>query len=221
MVNQGILPSDVLKAARPQLNALALPPGYRLDFGGEAETQVDMFRQLATALGVSLIAIFLILLFQFRSITQTLVVMVSIPLALVGAALGLLLTNNPFGFTAFVGMIGLTGVVVRNAIILVDYINEKRQQGVALEEAALQAGLRRLRPIFLTTMAAAVGVTPMILSRSLLWAPMASVIAVGLICSMFFTLVVVPVLYVLVERRRAPIVAGHLEAQPGEEAVQL
>lgn len=118
--------------------------------------------------------------------------------------LGLILTRNPFGFTAYVGIVSLSGIVVRNAIILVDYINERRAGGQDLEAAALEAGRRRLRPIFLTTMAAAAGVTPMILSGSSLWSPLASTIAVGLIFSMVNTLVVVPVLYVLLERRTVP-----------------
>jgi outer membrane protein TolC len=117
--------------------------------------------------------------------------------------LGLVLTRNPFGFTAFTGMIALSGIVVRNAIILVDYINEKLREGHSLEAAAIEAGERRLRPIFLTTMAAAVGVTPMIISGSSLWSPLASVIAVGLVSSMFFTLIVVPVLFVLVKSHGA------------------
>ena len=100
------------------------------------------------------------------------------------------------------GMISLCGIVVRNAIILIDYIKEKLHEGVPLVEAATLAGERRLRPIFLTTMAAAVGVTPMILSGSKLWSPLASVLAVGLIFSMFFTLLVVPVIYVLVFRSK-------------------
>jgi len=104
---------------------------------------------------------------------------------------------------AFIGLISVCGIVVRNAIILVDYIKEKIADGHSLEQAATEAGQRRLRPIFLTTMAAAVGVSPMILSRSALWSPLASVIAVGLICSMFFTLLVVPVLYVIVKSRTA------------------
>jgi len=113
--------------------------------------------------------------------------------------------------------------VVRNAIILVDYVNEKIAEGHALEEAATEAGQRRLRPIFLTTMAAAMGMTPMILSRSALWSPLASVIAVGLIFSMFFTLLVVPVLYVVVRSRinKAPaaalmIVMAFLIGVPGQ-----
>src|SRR5258708_21940800 len=99
------------------------------------------------------------------------------------------------------GCMALSGIVVRNAIILVDYINERRRAGSTMEEAALEAGERRLRPIFLTTMAAAVGVTPMLLSGSSLWSPLASVLASGLIFSMFFVLLVVPVLYVIVEKR--------------------
>lgn len=202
----GELPSEVLKRARPAILALAgaLPRGYRLEFGGEEETQKNTFAELIRAMTISLAAIFLVLLLQFRSVAETALVMLSIPLALVGAALGLHLTGNPFGFTAFVGLVGLCGVVVRNAIILIDHIDERRRAGDSLEKAALEAGSRRLRPIFLTTMAAAVGVTPMILSGSLLWSPMASVIAVGLLFSMFFTLVVVPVLYVLIEGRHAP-----------------
>lgn len=153
------------------------------------------------ALAISLVAIFLILLIQFKNISEPLIVMSSIPMALLGAVFGLVITGNPFGFTAFMGLISLCGIVVRNAIILVDYINEKLAEGQTLEQAAMEAGERRLRPIFLTTMAAAVGVTPMILSGSSLWSPLASVIAIGLIFSMFFTLLVVPVLFVMVKSR--------------------
>ncbi|MGJ5817757.1 efflux RND transporter permease subunit [Paludibaculum fermentans] len=231
------LPSEILKQARPKLAAMSMPPGYRIDYGGEIEGQQTTFGEMKMVMALSIVAIFLILLFQFRSPVQTLVIMMSIPLAMPGAVLGLLLTGNPFSFTAFMGVISLSGVVVRNAIILVEYINERRHAGVELEAAALEAGERRLRPIFLTTAAAAVGVTPMILSGSSLWSPLASVIAIGLICSMFFTLGVVPVLYVVCERRsagRAPVAAllvlcllgaGSLRAEPRritlEEAVSL
>ena len=91
------------------------------------------------------------------------------------------MTKNPFGFTGFLGIVSLGGVVVRNAIILVDYIRERMNEGVEIEAAAIEAGERRLRPIFLTTMAAAVGVTPMILSGSSMWSPLGSAIAFGLV----------------------------------------
>ena len=208
---EGRLASDVLREAKPRLAALSLPPGYQLTYGGEEESQAETFGEMRRALAVSLVAIFLILLFQFRSAWEPLLVMAAIPLSLLGAGAGLLLTRNPFGFTAFMGVVSLSGIVVRNSIILVDYLNERLRAGDDLETAARQAGERRLRPIFLTTMAAAVGVTPMILSRSSLWSPLASVIAVGLICSMFFTLVVVPVLFVLARRRfAAPEAEGNL-----------
>lgn len=200
-VKQGWYGSDLLKAAQAEIEALRLPVGYRIEYGGEKMNRDETFPQMTLALAISLLAIFLVMLVQFRTISDPLVVMSSIPLALPGAALGLVLTRNPFGFTAFIGMISLSGIVVRNAIILVDYIKEKIAEGQTLEQAATEAGQRRLRPIFLTSMAAAVGVTPMILSGSSLWSPLASVIAVGLLCSMFFTLLVVPVLYVLVKSR--------------------
>ncbi len=193
--------SKLLEEAMPKIKALQLPAGYRITYGGEKDNQDETFPQMLVALAISLVAIFLVLLVQFRNIADPLVVMASIPLTLFGAIFGLIITHNPFGFTSFMGLISLCGIVVRNGIILVDYCNERVAEGETLEQAARDAGARRLRPIFLTTMAAAVGVTPMILSGSSLWAPLASVIAFGLIFSMFFTLLVVPVIFVAVKSR--------------------
>jgi multidrug efflux pump subunit AcrB len=200
--DQGRLASQILTDARKQIKSLQLPPGYRIEYGGEYENQNETFGEMRFALGISLVLIFLILLLQFRTLSDALIVMAAFPLALPGAALGLFVTHNPFGFTAFIGVISLGGLVVRNSIILVDYIHERMKHGVDLEEATLEAGERRLRPIFLTTMAAAVGVTPMIISRSSMWSPLASVIAFGLLGSMFFTLVVIPVLFVVVNTKK-------------------
>ena len=160
----GYYASKILEKAMPKIQALDLPAGYRIYYGGEKDNQDETFPQMLVALAISLVAIFLVLLVQFRSISEPLVVMTSIPLTLFGAVLGLVITRNPFGFTAFMGMISLCGIVVRNGILLVDYCNEKVAAGESLEQAARDAGARRMRPIFLTTMAAAVGVTPMILS---------------------------------------------------------
>src|SRR5512136_2974557 len=208
-IKKGFYASALLNAVAPKIAALKLPPGYRIEYGGEKFNKDDNLPHMVGALGISLVAIFLVLLVQFRNISVPLVIMASIPLSLLGAAVGLLITRNPFGFMAFIGLISVCGIVVRNAIILVDYVNEKIAEGHSLEEAATEAGQRRLRPIFLTTMAAAMGMTPMILSRSALWSPLASVIAVGLIFSMCFTLLVIPVLYVVVRSRikKAPAAA--------------
>jgi multidrug efflux pump subunit AcrB/outer membrane protein TolC len=201
----GRLPSQILAEAKPQIAKLALPAGYRIDVGGEEENRLETFGEMQHALAISLVLIFLILLFQFRTLADALIVMVAFPLALPGAAFGLFVTHNPFGFTAFIGIISLGGLVVRNSILLIDYIHERMKAGVALEQATLEAGERRLRPIFLTSMAAAVGVIPMILSGSSMWSPLASVIAFGLLGSMFFTLIVIPVLFVAVHGRHVKV----------------
>jgi len=195
------LASEILGDARKQLDGLSLPPGYHIEYGGEYQNQQETFGEMRNALILSLVLIFLILLFQFRTLVDPLIVMAAFPLALPGAALGLLITHNTFGFTAFIGIISVGGLVVRNSIILIDYIHERMKAGAELEQAALEAGERRLRPIFLTSAAAAVGVIPMILSGSSLWSPLASVIAFGLLGSMFFTLVAIPVLFVVVHHR--------------------
>jgi outer membrane protein TolC/preprotein translocase subunit SecF len=205
----GTYASSILTDAMPKVKALELPAGYHLELGGEFANQRETQPEMVVALSISLLAIFLILMLQFRNLIEPLVVMASIPLSLFGVVFGLIITRNSFGFTAFMGMISLCGIVVRNAIILIDYIKEKLHEGVPLVEAATLAGERRLRPIFLTTMAAAVGVTPMILSGSKLWSPLASVLAVGLIFSMFFTLLVVPVIYVLVFRSKQQSSVGN------------
>ena len=199
----GLLPSALLKRVKAGVEELAFPPGYSMEWGGEIEGQQESFGPMTIALSVSMGIIFMLLLFQFRQVSNVLIIMASIPLSLFGALLGLVLTGNPFGFTAFLGLISLSGVVVRNGIILVEYIEERRAHGVSVEEAALEAGKRRLRPIFLTSFASAVGVLPMIISGSAMWAPLGSVIALGILCSMVFTLVFVPVLYVIVHRRSA------------------
>jgi multidrug efflux pump subunit AcrB len=200
---KGRLASEILGHARKQLDTMALPAGYRIEYGGEFENKQEISGEMRNALLLSLVLIFLILLFQFRTLVDPLIVMAAFPLALPGAALGLLITNNTFGFTAFIGIISVGGLVVRNSIILIDYIHERMQAGVELEQAALEAGERRLRPIFLTSAAAAVGVIPMILSGSSLWSPLASVLAFGLLGSMVFTLVAIPVLFVVVHRKHA------------------
>ena len=202
MFEEGVYASDLLGRVRQKIDSVPLPAGYRIEYGGERESQSSMTGGILMAGAASILLIFLILLFQFKSSTQVLVVMSSVPLSVLGAATGLLIIGMPFSFVAQVGLIGVGGVVVRNSILLVDYINERRRAGDSLLQAAHDAGARRLRPIFLTTMAAAVGVTPMILSGSLMWAPMAAVIAFGLILSMFFTLLVVPALYVVTAGRR-------------------
>lgn len=195
-VVENVLPAELLKQVQPEIAKIALPNGYHIEYGGEQGNKVETLSQMVTALAVSLVAIFFILLFQFKNLKETTIVMLTIPLSLFGAILGLYVTGNNFSFTAFVGLIALSGIVVRNAIILVDYTNELRKHGMDIRTAAIESGKRRLRPIFLTAMAAAIGVLPMIISKSPMWAPLASVLAFGVVWSMIMALLTVPILYI-------------------------
>lgn len=197
----GIKASDILKSVQPQLDQLERPDGITIAYGGDAETSEENNPRMIKALGTSLILILITLLFQFKTVGKTLIVLATFPLSLLGAFFGLYATGNPLGFTAFMGIISLIGIVVRNGIILVDYADELvRDHGYTIKAAALAAAKRRMRPIFLTSAAAAVGVVPMILGKSPLWAPMGSVLASGLIMSMVLTLFVIPLLYYLFVR---------------------
>lgn len=193
---KGIKAAKILAAVQPEIDKIKLPEGIKLIYGGEFENTNETGPGMMMSLGISLILIFLVLLFQFKNFTKVLIVLSTFPLSLLGAFLGLKLTGNPMGFTAFMGIISLIGIVVRNGIILVDYADELvHEHGYTVKAAAMATGKRRMRPIFLTSVAAAVGVVPMIAGKSPLWAPLGSVLAVGLIVSMIMTLFVVPILY--------------------------
>jgi multidrug efflux pump subunit AcrB/outer membrane protein TolC len=184
---------------RPQIDNLKLPERLSISYGGDYEAQVEVFIPMARALAVSIIIIFFILLFQFKKVKLSLLIMSTMLLTLPGAAIGLKLMGYPFSTTAFVGISSLCGLVVRNGIILIDYARVIRGKNkMPIHEAALAAGKRRMRPIFLTSAAASVGVIPMIISRSPLWGPLGSVICFGLIISMVLTLYILPILYSLV-----------------------
>ncbi len=188
----GMTSADLLAGIKPEIAKLALPAGYRIEYGGEHANKSEVFSQMLFALAIGLLLIFLILLAQFRSLKEAAIIMATIPMSGFGAVAGLAITRNDFGFTAFIGLISLSGIVVRNAIILIEYADESVAQGMDIRAAAIEAGKRRLRPIFLTATAASVGVTPMILSGSSLWSPLATVIAFGVMWNMVMALCALP-----------------------------
>lgn len=194
-VARGVLPSTVQSKLQKFVDGLGPIRGVTVGWGGEAEDMIEQYVPLTKSLLTSIAFIYLILLFQFRRHRKALVVMMTMPLSLLGAALGLHVTRYPFGFTAFMGTISLMGVVVRNGIILVGYAEDLQRTGLGLRDAAMAAGKRRMRPIFLTSAAAAVGVIPLIASGSTLWGPMGAVTFFGLLLSMALTLFVLPVAY--------------------------
>lgn len=201
-VRHGELASSVQEQLEKFVAGLVPLRDVTVTWGGEAQDMVEQYTPLTLSLLTSVAFIYLILLVQFRRHLKALVVMLTMPLSLLGATVGLQVTGYPFGFTAFMGVIGLMGVVVRNGIILVGYAEELREGGLGVREAAIAAGKRRMRPIFLTSAAAAVGVVPMIASRSTLWGPMGAVTCFGLLLSMVLTLLILPVMYWLIVRPR-------------------
>ncbi|MDX2480975.1 MAG: efflux RND transporter permease subunit, partial [Desulfuromusa sp.] len=200
----GRMPNDILAEIQPKVAALNLPSGVTIQYGGELEDQITVLDEQTASLLISLLLIFMVLLFQFKGIRKALLIMAFIPMSWFGAFLGLYLTNYPFSCTAFLGVISLSGLVVRNGIILVEYADKllNSDDSRDIREVALNAGKRRMRPVFLTAMAAAVGVVPMIIGGSSLWAPLGAVLSVGLVFGMILTLLILPILYWLVMRPR-------------------
>lgn len=195
-VDRGLYSVDVFNNAKAMIDTLKLPEGVSISYGGDYEMGVENLTPMYYSLMISVVLTFLILLVQFRSVKTTALIMVTMPLSIFGAAFGVFITGYPFSVTAFIGLISLMGIVVRNGIILISYAEELRtEQNYSLEEAALAAAKRRMRPIFLTSAAAAVGVIPMIASRSSLWGPLGSVICFGVLFSMLLCLFILPVLY--------------------------
>jgi multidrug efflux pump subunit AcrB/outer membrane protein TolC len=204
----GVLGSDVQKKVEAIVASLGPTPGVAVDYGSEKEMSADMYPDLGRGLAITVAAIYLILLAQFRRHRLAMLIMGTMPLSLLGAVIGLVVTGYPFGFTAFVGIISLMGIVVRNGIILIGCAEDHRKAGMDKRAAAIAAGKRRMRPIYLTTMAAAIGATPLILSGSTLWGPLGAVTCFGLLVSMILTLFVLPVAYDLVSREHPMGVPG-------------
>lgn len=177
------------------LATLELPAGYSIIAKGEYEDQKKTFGDLGTILILAQVGIFAILVLQFRSILQPLAVFSAIPFAICGSFVALYLSGWPFSFNAFLGLISLVGIVVNNSIIIVDYINRMRADGMARIEAIKAGSERRLIPVILTTITTILGLVPLTASCSNLWTPLGWTIIGGMISSTLMTLVVVPVLY--------------------------
>jgi multidrug efflux pump subunit AcrB len=188
---------QVTKKIIEKLDDYNWPRGYRYAIGGELESREESFGGMTKAVIIALIGIFAILVLQFKSYSQPLIVFSAIPLAIVGSIIALLITGNSFSFTAFIGLTSLVGIVINNAIILVDYTNQLRREGMDIISALKEAGETRFLPIFLTTATTIGGLLPLTIGGGSLWAPMGWTIIGGLTTSTFLTLLIVPVLYKL------------------------
>lgn len=183
-----------------KLNELNLPNGYYIQIGGENEQIVGSFENLGKTLLLSILLIYMVMAAQFEKFLQPFIIMFSVPLAFSGAALGLFITGRTLNIASLIGVIMLAGIVVNNAILLVDYINNLREKGMERNEAILKAGSTRLRPILMTTLTTILGLIPLSLGigeGAEIQAPLATVVMFGLAVSIILTLVIIPVVYTL------------------------
>jgi len=193
---------SVMADIRQRLSSIALPAGYQIEYGGQSSEMRESFADLGLAFLIAVCLVYMVMAAGFESLVDPLTIMFSVPLAIVGAAFGLFLTGRPFSVIAFLGTIMLVGIVVNNAIVLLDYINILRRRGLERIEAIKRAGPVRLRPILITMLTTVLGMLPLALGigeGAEADAPLATVVIGGLLLSTVLTLVVVPVFYTIFE----------------------
>lgn len=187
-----------VQATTQIMNSTALPAGYYWQFGQSVTQQNDTFGSLGLIVILAVLLIYMLLASQFESMLHPLIIMVSVPLSLAGVVLALVITQRSFGLTAFIGVLMLVGIVVKNAILVVEFTNQLRHRGLSPRDAVMQAAPLRLRPILMTTLATTFGMMPIaagIEAGSSTQAPLGTVVVGGLLCSTMLSLVVIPTLY--------------------------
>lgn len=204
-LKRGINENDLFPKVENAVHLLQNRKEFRsvsISYGGVKESDDKTIPQLGAGLLIALLIIFFILIFHYKKVSLSLLTIFSIPLCFFGAAAGLIIMKMQLSITAILGIVCLFGIVVRNTVILFDYAENLRiKEKTGAKKAAMEAGKRRLRPIFLTSAAASMGVIPMILSRSPLWSPMGAVICFGTLFSMIFITTILPIAYWLVFRK--------------------
>ena len=199
----GVSLGDLIQRVESMIPALNMPLGYSYKFIGQAKQMADAFGEIAKALVLAIILIYMVLAAQFESYIHPLTIMLSLPFSLIGSILGLLVAGHTVNIMSLIGIIMLMGLVTKNAILLVDYTNQLREEGMSVLDALVRAGSVRLRPILMTTMAMILGMLPLALgigAGAELRAPMAVAVIGGLITSTILTLVIVPLAYYLIDR---------------------
>lgn len=192
----------VTRDVRNQLKQVAVPNDFRIDIGGTAQEQQESFMYLGIALIAAMLLVYMVMASQFESLLDPFIIMFTIPLSLIGVAFALLLTGTDMNVMALIGMVILVGVIVNNGIVLVDYINQLRDRGRALNEAIIEGTQVRLRPVLMTALTTIFGMLPLAIGlgeSGESWAPMARALIGGLTVGTVLTLNVVPVIYAVFE----------------------
>ncbi|UCD84489.1 MAG: efflux RND transporter permease subunit [Deltaproteobacteria bacterium] len=199
---------EVVRDVNKELKNIPIPEGVEVILGGAAEEQVESFRILTIALVLGILLVYMVMAGQFESLLGPLIILFSVPFAITGVIWALLLTGNTLSLISFVGMIMLVGIVVRNAIVLVDYTNILRGRGLPMSDAIREAGATRLRPVLMTAFSTALGMLPLALMRgegANMWNPLGISVIGGLLVSTLITLLFIPTLYSIVEGRSREI----------------
>lgn len=196
-VQAGYTNDEVIRSVIAQMDAMPLPVGYHYEMGGEVESREQSFGGFGTVILITVFLFIAVLVLEFKTLKSTLIVLSVIPLGIVGAAVALLLTGNTLSFVATIGMVALAGIEVKNTILLVDFTNQLRREGMALDEAIEKAGEMRFLPIILTSLTAIGGLLPIAWSSNPLISPLAVVMIGGLISSTLLSRIVTPVVYKL------------------------
>ncbi len=196
----GIAEKEKVERMIRERGAQFLPADVSVSYGGDFEESDDNMPKVMKALAISIMINFFILLFHYRNVRTATLLLVCFALCLPGTAVGVKLMGCDFGCTCVMGVISLLGILVRNSIIMLDYTNELLAEGQTIREACLHAAQRRMRPIFLTSAAASMGVLPMVTGGSELWVPMGSVIFFGTLITMLFILTIIPVAYYTINK---------------------
>jgi multidrug efflux pump subunit AcrB len=201
-LHDGFSFSQILTAFEKAAKANPLPEGTRIEYGGDSQGSGDANKALATSAPIGILLLLFFLVWQFNSYRRVAIVLLTVPMAAVGIIPGLVLSGAPFGFMSMLGVVALVGIVVNNAIVLIDVIDQRLQAGDSNRDAVFYAVARRTRPILLTTATTVAGLLPLAFSSSTLWPPMAWAIISGLLASTALTLLVVPALCLLTLRRQ-------------------
>ena len=200
MGRQGVKIGELTENIYSDIMTLRLPDGVKIEEGGQAETERTYRPQMYLGMQIAIVLIFFIIVFHLKSIPLTLLIMSSLAFSMVGGGLGLFLFGQEFGATGVLGFISLMGIITRCGIIMIDYAEELSDEHPT-KEAALLSAKRRFRPVFLTSMAASMGVIPMVIKDTPLWGPMGVIICMGALVSMMFIITMIPVGYSIIKER--------------------
>ena len=209
--------SAVIAGIDERMENVPMPPGYGFTQGGEAEASAEVFGDMLAAMGIAILLMYFVLVLQFESFLDPLAIMISLPLSLIGVMLALLITGDTINLMSMIGVLLLMGIVAKNAILLIDFAKWRREEGMPMREALVEAGRIRLRPIIMTSLTLIAGMIPVALGTgegAEFRAPMGRAIIGGVITSTLLTLLVIPTIYELMDRGRGRLIGLFRKRMP-------